>query len=99
VGRAMRSLLETFPAEDRLLIRLRFGSDMSVADIARMTRLPQRPLYRRLESLLARFRGALADAGIDRTTAEDLVGSDDHTTLDFGLMVGKSEEAGQSMHV
>ena len=37
-----------------MLIRFRFGSSMSIADISRILRLPQRPLYRRLEALLAR---------------------------------------------
>ena len=95
-GSAVRAFLSTVPPEDRLLVRLRFGSDMSVADIARMTCLPQRPLYRRLESLLVRLRSTLADAGVDRNTAEGLVGRD--TALDFGLANGKSGTAGQSMH-
>lgn len=96
-GRAVREMLTALPAEDRLLIRLRFGSEMSVADISRMTRLPQRPLYRRLESLLSRMRGALAKAGIDGAAAENLVGRDDGVALDFGLMNGKSESDGQSI--
>ncbi len=96
-GSKVREVLGTLPAEDRLLIRLRFASDMTIADISRMMRLPQRPLYRRLDSLMTRLRGALAEAGIDRDTVGDLVGRDSGT-FDLGLMNGKSELPGQSIH-
>lgn len=95
-GQALRGLLAELPAEDRVLLRLRYGSEMSIADISRMMRLPQRPLYRRLEWLLARLRNALTDAGIDRKTAAELVGSD-ASDLNFGLANGKSPLAGQSI--
>jgi RNA polymerase sigma factor (sigma-70 family) len=95
-GNALRELLAELPAEDRVLLRLRYGSEMSIADISRMTRLPQRPLYRRLEWLLARLRSTLTGAGIDRKTAAELVGSD-AAEMDFGLMNGKSPLAGQSI--
>src|SRR6185369_8084513 len=62
-GSTVRDILQTMPLEDRMLIRLRFGSDMSIADISRMMNLPQRPLYRRLVSLLVQLRGALTEAG------------------------------------
>ncbi|HJQ39150.1 MAG TPA: hypothetical protein VKB93_18585 [Thermoanaerobaculia bacterium] len=96
-GTAVRDLLRAMPVEDRMLIRLRFASDMSIADISRMMRLPQRPLYRRLDSLLVRLRGALSDAGIDRDAAEGLVGRDDLKEMDFGLMNGKKDKSSQSM--
>lgn len=95
-GHAMGELLAELPVEDRVLLRLRYGSEMSIADISRMMRLPQRPLYRRLEWLLARLRGALTGAGIDRKTAAELVGSD-ATAMDFGLLNGKSPLAGPSI--
>ena len=94
-GGAVRNVLRTLPLEDRMLIRLRFGSDMSIADISRMMNLPQRPLYRRLESLLVRLRGALTEAGIDGATAESLVGRDHE--IDFGLMNGKNDGARRSI--
>ncbi len=96
-GNAVRELLREMPVEDRMLIRLRFASDMSIADISRMMRLPQRPLYRRLDSLLVRLRGALSEAGVDREAAEGLVGRDDLKEMDFGLMNGKNEKSSQSM--
>jgi RNA polymerase sigma factor for flagellar operon FliA len=96
VSNALTEQFQTFSAEDRLLIRLRFASDMSIADISRMMRLPQRPLYRRLESLLGRLRGTLANAGIDRATAVSLV--DHHgETMNFGLRNGKIDPSSQSI--
>jgi RNA polymerase sigma factor for flagellar operon FliA len=95
-GEAVREQLEELPTEDRVLLRLRFGSEMSIADISRMMRLPQRPLYRRLEWLLAHLRGALIGAGIDRETAAELVGSDT-THMDFGLLNGKTDPPRQSI--
>lgn len=94
-GGAVREALQTLPMEDRMLIRLRFGSDMSIADISRMLNLPQRPLYRRLEALLVKLRGALTEAGIDGETAESLVGRDHG--VDFGLLNGKNEIARRSI--
>ena len=80
----VRGVMETFSAEDRLIIRFRFGSSMTIADISRMTRLPQRPLYRRIESLLAAIRCALDDAGIDSLSVTGLIGvSVDN--MNFGL--------------
>jgi RNA polymerase sigma factor (sigma-70 family) len=97
VGTAVRDLLGALPVEDRMLIRLRFASDMSIADISRMMQLPQRPLYRKLDSLLGQLRGALTAAGIDGAVAEELVGRDDEREIDFGLMNGKTEAPRQSI--
>ena len=81
---ALRDAIAALPLEDRMIVKLRFGSAMSVADVARILQLPQRPLYRRIDLLLDRLREALAHAGIDERTATDLIGSatDD---LDLGL--------------
>lgn len=93
VSNALTTQFHAFSAEDRLLIRLRFASDMSIADISRIMRLPQRPLYRRLESLLGRMRGTLANAGIDRATAASLV--DRHGgTINFDLTNGTEGKTG-----
>jgi RNA polymerase sigma factor (sigma-70 family) len=79
----VRNTLATFDAEERTLLRMRFVAGMSMADIARMTRLPQRPLYRRFEELLGRLRKALRVAGIHDRNADDLIAS--AADFDFGL--------------
>ena len=46
------------------MLRLRFVEGMQIADIARTLHLPVRPLYRRIERLLADLRKALAERGV-----------------------------------
>ena len=83
---AVRDALEALPVEDRMLLRFRFGSSMSIAGISRILRLPQRPLYRRLEALLVRLRRILGDAGIDAAAVEQLIGSPvAEIEMEFGL--------------
>jgi RNA polymerase sigma factor (sigma-70 family) len=90
---AIRDALAALPAEDRMVIKLRFGSRMSIADVARILQLEARPLYRRIEALLAQLRRALGAAGIDSATAEELIGV---TELDLGITDGKTDLPRQS---
>lgn len=77
-------VIASLPVRDRMLLRLRFGSMMSIADAARILNMPQRPLYRRLEQILAALRESLLEADIDASSAEELIGSA-FASLDFGL--------------
>lgn len=70
---ALSRTLEHLPTEDRLILRLRFWEDMSVADVARALALPQKPLYRRLEQVLAQLRRELEAAGISRERIRELL--------------------------
>jgi RNA polymerase sigma factor (sigma-70 family) len=82
-GRAaavIREALASFTTEERTIIRLRFGTAMSAPKIAAALCLSLRTLYRRLDELIERLRGALRAAGIDVAILEIPV--DD---LDFGL--------------
>jgi RNA polymerase sigma factor (sigma-70 family) len=79
----VRETLATLDEEDRGLIRMRFAAGLSIADIARMTRLPPRPLYRRFDDLLARLRKALQRAGISGRDAADILA--EAMDFDFGL--------------
>lgn len=91
---AIRRAMAALPDEDATILRLRFGSGMTVSDISRILRLPQRPLYRRLESLIERLRAALEAAGIDVRDVAALIGESHE--MDFGLADGKSVEGRQS---
>ena len=93
-GAVIRELMSQLPDEDRTVIQLRYGSNVSIADIARMLRVPQRPLYRRVEALLRRFGEAFQAAGLDPRSLEELIGSD-AAQLDFGL-AGKDAPARQT---
>lgn len=53
---ALDEAMATLEPQDRLIVRLRFENGLGIADIARTLALPQRPLYRRLEQILARLR-------------------------------------------
>lgn len=81
----VRTALAALPSEDRALLQFRFAESMKISDISRMLRLPQRPLYRRLEALLERFRASLAAAGVDGTAAADLLQKTSVDALDFGF--------------
>ncbi len=78
----VRRALAALPIEDRTILRLHFAAGMSIADISRAMRLPQRPLYRRIERALSQIRGALRDADIDLSSLESLIGGT--VELDFG---------------
>ncbi|MGH9423189.1 MAG: hypothetical protein ACRD3J_24650, partial [Thermoanaerobaculia bacterium] len=96
-SRVVRQTLAALPDEDALIVRFRFASEMSIADISRMLRLPQRPLYRRLESLIARLRAAFAEAGLDARDVIALIGEAQAQEMDFGLADGKTDPARQSL--
>jgi RNA polymerase sigma factor (sigma-70 family) len=97
LGRAatvIRTTLASFSDEDRVIFRFRFARENTVVEISRMLRLPQRPLYRRIESLLAKMRGALRAAGIEGSAIADVLARAASEEMDFGLM--ETEAARQS---
>lgn len=96
-GCVLRDTVAALPVEDRMILRMRFVSCMAIADIARMLRLPQRPLYRRVESLLARLREALMREGIGAREADELIGANE-SSVDAGLGV-ETGATGQSIEI
>ena len=81
---AIRGAMAEMTLEDSTIVRLHFHTGMTLAEIARALAIPQRPLYRRLERILATLRDALYRAGLDRGSVDDLIGSK-LVDLDFGL--------------
>jgi RNA polymerase sigma factor for flagellar operon FliA len=96
-GRVVREQVAALDLDDRVLLRLRFVAAMSIADIARATRLPQRPLYRRFETMLAALRRALAGAGITHRDAEDVLAAAAAEELDLGLAEMPSDRQSNPM--
>jgi RNA polymerase sigma factor for flagellar operon FliA len=94
----VRETLAGLPLQDRMLMRLCFGAQMSIADAARMLGVPQRPLYRRIEALLRRLRGALEREGISSTAVEEVISAGAAESLDFGLTDGKTGPARHTSH-
>ena len=87
---AVQEALAAMTAQDRVTLRLRFSKGMAISDIARALGVAQRPLYRRIESMLKDLRASLERAGIDAAEAANLVASAGDR-LDFGLQLGKTD--------
>jgi RNA polymerase sigma factor (sigma-70 family) len=81
---AVQQAMTAMTPRDRVILRLRFTGNASVASIARSLGVEPRPLYRRIEALLATLRGALEAAGIDAASAGELIGTPQEN-LNFGL--------------
>jgi RNA polymerase sigma factor for flagellar operon FliA len=58
--------IDGLPFQDRLVLKMRFESGYTVADIAKALHLDAKPLYRRIERMLSTLRDALEDAGLTR---------------------------------
>lgn len=67
-GLALRDALAALDEEDRLLVTMRYLDGHTLAHIARVLHLEQKPLYRRLERAIRFLRQRLEAGGI---TAED----------------------------
>lgn len=73
VAAALRNVLASLDDEDRLILRLHYWDDASIADISRMLRVEQKPLYRKLETIQKRMRELLAREGITEERARDVL--------------------------
>ena len=62
--RHLDDALAQLPPEDRVMLRLRYWEDVSVADIARTLGVEQKPLYRRLDRALRDLRKRLEASGV-----------------------------------
>lgn len=99
--RASRIVLHTLghvDEEERVAIRLKFGKDMSVADIARALHCNQKQLYRRLDHIYDALRKALEREGFTAAEIRELIGAID-SHLDFGLREAEKETPRQAMHM
>jgi RNA polymerase sigma factor for flagellar operon FliA len=90
IAAVVRDGVRSFVEDDRLLCRLRFEGGLSIAEIARVLRVDQKPLYRRLQRVLVELRRRLMHAGIDASIAEEVLES--RVGLDFEFL----KEAGES---
>ncbi|MEO6525471.1 MAG: sigma-70 family RNA polymerase sigma factor [Gemmatimonadaceae bacterium] len=74
VGSVLSEAVDGLPAEDGVMVRLRYWQGLSVADVARALDVPQKPLYRRLERALVALRAELERRGVDREQVRALLG-------------------------
>ncbi|MBV9495173.1 MAG: hypothetical protein JOZ54_13075 [Acidobacteria bacterium] len=91
-AQVVRETMAKWPDEDVVILRFRYGGSMTIADISRALRIPQRPLYRRLEARLGELRQALVSAGLDAATLAEVTGNAVRS-LDFGLDSWKNADA------
>jgi RNA polymerase sigma factor (sigma-70 family) len=78
---ALQRALADLPKEDRLLVRM--AMELKVADIARIRRVEQKPLYRRLDKIKQKLRKALERQEVRRQDVEEILGSWDSPSRDF----------------
>lgn len=77
--------LDRLPAEDRLIMKLRFIDAMKVSTMARLLHADQKQLYRRIDRLVANLREALLAAGVAMSDIGDmLTHGADALHIDFG---------------
>jgi RNA polymerase sigma factor (sigma-70 family) len=91
-GRIVRETMASMSVQDRMILRLRYAEGNSISEVARALGIAQRPLYRRIEALLAQLRRALQRAGVRADAVGDLIGRPD-AELDFGFENGKRDGA------
>ena len=76
-AKALDAALAKFADEDRLILQLRFWDSRKVPEIAQITGIDQKKIYKRLEKLLRELRAALESAGVIRADVYRLLGSGD----------------------
>ena len=76
VDAALLLALNELQDEDRVITRMRFWDGVSVADIARLLHLEQKPLYRRIEATQRQLRAALMRRGVTEQDARELLSED-----------------------
>ena len=70
---ALGGIVEALPLQDRLVLLMRFEGNSTVGEIARALSLPEKPLFRHIEKLLARLKSELETRGVSsRDVAEAL---------------------------
>jgi RNA polymerase sigma factor (sigma-70 family) len=77
----LQGCLKALPKEDKLLVKLR--SEYSVAQIARIQKVEQKPLYRRLTKIYKVLEECLGRHGVRRQDVEEVLGSLNPEISDF----------------
>jgi RNA polymerase sigma factor (sigma-70 family) len=67
-------LLRSLPAEDRLLLKLHYWDGLSIAEISRLLRRPQRKLYAVRDKCLRKLRRHLEEGGVSPDQVRELPG-------------------------
>jgi RNA polymerase sigma factor (sigma-70 family) len=73
---------QALPADERLILKMRFEDSVPVSDIARALHMNQRRLYRTLDRLLAQIAASLEAEGISRSEVKALFAAETLNTTD-----------------
>jgi RNA polymerase sigma factor (sigma-70 family) len=84
ISAIIRRAISELPADDRVIVRLRFESQFTVAQISRALQIDAKPIYRRIDRVLREWRERLKTAGITVEMLEDVL-ANTTTQLDFGF--------------
>ncbi|WP_420128554.1 RNA polymerase sigma factor [Longimicrobium sp.] len=71
---ALERVMGRLPEEDRLILQLVYWQGLSIADVARVRSLPQKPLYRRIERILGQLRRELPAEGVQQEQLREFLG-------------------------
>jgi RNA polymerase sigma factor for flagellar operon FliA len=80
-----------FPAEDQIILRMRFWSMSKVSEIARTLKIDQKRIYKRIEKMLSSMKRELERAGISRDEIRDLLARGDEEVFISKFEAGKIE--------
>lgn len=79
---ALTAALRALPPQDRLIVKMRFDNGMQIAQIAHALQLDAKPLYRRIERILADLRQTLEASGLTADVVATALGSHGFDRLD-----------------
>src|SRR6516164_4051730 len=88
--RALREL----PAEDRLLIKMRYDDGFAVSQIARVLHLPQKPLYGRFERLCEHLKQRLQANGVSPDVIRKLFDQSCSDRVRFNIHRAREKDRG-----
>ncbi len=78
VKACLRKGLAALSSQDRLIIKMRVSSDVSVVNISRALHIEQKPLYRRIEKIKKTLREALEKDGVRAEEVSELLNAREH---------------------
>ena len=97
VAEMINSRLDAMDSEDRRILRMRFVDGLTIASIARILRIDQRRLYRRVTRCLRALRTAFKETGIAHEDVTALIGWPE-SELTFAALARPPQISGGSSH-
>lgn len=71
---ALERVMGRLQEEDRVILQLVYWQGLTIAQVARVRSLPQKPLYRRIERILGQLRRELPTEGVQPEQLRDFLG-------------------------